>query len=83
MECARPTCGHIWGQLYNVGEVDHPTKSRAGVALFHEIIDRLALSAPGHTVAVYGDRRLTAGELRSWMDNLYPPQAAVEGYCSS
>jgi acyl-CoA synthetase (AMP-forming)/AMP-acid ligase II len=38
--------------------------------LFHEIIDRLALSAPGHTVAVCGDRRLTAGELRSWMDNL-------------
>jgi acyl-CoA synthetase (AMP-forming)/AMP-acid ligase II len=38
--------------------------------LFHEIIDRLALSAPGHSVAIFGERRLTAGELRSWMDNL-------------
>ena len=38
--------------------------------MFHEIIDRLALSAPGHSVAVFGERRLTAGELRSWMDNL-------------
>ncbi len=38
--------------------------------MFHEIIDRLALSAPGHAVAVFGDRRLSAGELRSWMDHL-------------